>query len=419
MSSPRPVDDHAALADLQLRLSKAALIACEHPRALKAALDARGHFEVAGDVRRTGEALHQLALCYSSVGDTAATNETALEAVRLLEPFGDGADLAAAYAVLAREALLDCRLSDAIRFSERALEIAQRGNAIAEQVHALTTSGFAMTLQGDSEGLAKVRDSLALALEHDLGWPCIRTNNLLWASLFVTGRPDDELLAVYQRGQTLAHRHSYVWGTTEHDLQYAFDEGDWDRALQLANTYPDEPGEERAQLVAACIHAARSGLTSSAHIDAVLRRLHGRAETQRAYGALSVQVMLLAGDLRAVIDHAEGVVDFLGDGHWRADVDVAVVSALFAAVWLGERPAAVRWEQLELSGRSQESRSKKGRRAYVLAERAARLGEVQRALELFAESAERFKGVGGSLVGQTLPRLRRAECLLLPGPFQD
>ena len=49
---------------------------------------------------------------------------------------------------------------------------------------------------------------------------------------------------------------------------------------------------------------------------------------------LAVQVMLFSGDLKAVLDHAEGVVDLLGDGHWRSDVDVAAVCGLFAAVWL-------------------------------------------------------------------------------------
>jgi len=129
--------------------------------------------------------------------------------------------------------------------------------------------------------------------------------------------------------------------------------------------------------------------------------------------------MLLSGELNAVLDHAEGVVDLLGDGHWRPDVDVAAVCGLFAAVWLGERVAAERWERLALSGRSNAARSKKGRWAYALAERAARLGETQRALDLFAESAACFIGVGGSLVGQTLARLRRAEILAARNSLND
>jgi DNA-binding CsgD family transcriptional regulator len=129
--------------------------------------------------------------------------------------------------------------------------------------------------------------------------------------------------------------------------------------------------------------------------------------------------MLFSSDLHAVLEHAEGVVDLLGDGHWRPDVDVAAVCGLFAAVWLGERAAAERWERLALSGRSHAARSKKGRRAYALAERSARLGETQRALDLFGESAECFIGVGGSLVGQTLARLRRAEILAARNSLND
>jgi DNA-binding CsgD family transcriptional regulator len=112
-----------------------------------------------------------------------------------------------------------------------------------------------------------------------------------------------------------------------------------------------------------------------------------------------------------VLDHAEGVVDLLGDGHWRPDVDVAAVCGLFAAVWLGERAAAERWEGLALSGTSNAARSKRGRYAYARAERSARLGDTQQALHLFTESADCFVGVGGSLVGQTLARFRRADLL--------
>jgi DNA-binding CsgD family transcriptional regulator/tetratricopeptide (TPR) repeat protein len=382
-------------------------------------MEARRHLEAAGDQQRLGEALIQLALCSSAMGDPAAANDAALEAVRVLGPHGDSSHLANAYAALAREALQDCRLADAIRLGDQATEIARRTNALAVEVNGGATSGFAMLLQGELEGLVRIRESLALALEHDLAWPTSRTNHLLWISLLVTGRPDTELLEVHRRQVTIAHRHSFVWGSSDQDVQYAFDEGDWDRALELLSAYYDDPGEERAQLLAACIRAARSGPPPAGSIDALLRRLHAQSETGRANCALAVQVMLFSGDLRALMDHAEGVVDLLGDGHWRPDVDVAAVCGLFAAVWLGDGDAAERWEGLALSGRRSAARSKKGRYAYALAERSARLGETKRALDLFGESAEDFIGVGGSLVGQTLARLRRAELLTARNSLND
>jgi DNA-binding CsgD family transcriptional regulator len=411
LSGTRPTEDHLGLADLQLRLSRASLVACEHQPALHAAMEARRHLEAAGDQQRLGEALIQLALCSSAMGDPAAANDVALEAIRVLGPYGDSPDLANAYAAVAREALQDCRLADAIRLGDQATEIARRTSARSVEVNSRATSGFAMVLQGEPEGLGRVRESLALALEQDLAWPSSRANQLLWCSLLVTGAPAAELAEVHHRQLAIAHRHGFVWGSSDQEIQYAFDEGDWDRALQLLSTYHDEPGEERAQLLAACIRTARGDLPPSGSIDALLRRLHARSATARADCGLAVQVMLLSGDLNAVLDHAEGVVDLLGDGQWRPDVDVAAACGLFAAVWLGERAAAERWEGLALSGRSYAARSKKGRRAYALAERSARLGETQRALDLFGESAEYFKGVGGSLVGQTLARLRRAELL--------
>src|SRR5438132_8047443 len=303
-SGTRPTEDHLGLADLQLRLSRASLVAREHQPALHAAMEARRHFEAAGDQQRLGEALIQLALCNSAMGDPAAASGTALEAIRVLGPHGDTANLANAYAMLAREALQDCRLADAIRLGDEATEIARRTNALAVEANARTTSGFAMVLQGELEGVVRIRESLTLALEHDLAWPSSRANNLLWCSLLVTGRPDAELVEVYRRQVTIAHRHSFVWGSSDQDVQYAFDEGDWDRALELASMYHEEPGEERAQLLAACVRTARSGPPPLGSVDAILRRLHARSATGRANCALAVQVMLFSGDLNAVMDHA-------------------------------------------------------------------------------------------------------------------
>jgi DNA-binding CsgD family transcriptional regulator/tetratricopeptide (TPR) repeat protein len=408
------VEDHLALADLQLRLAEAAFAACDDSRAVHAAMEARRHFEAAGDQRRTAEALHRLALYYSGVGNTAAANESALEAIRILDPLGEGPELAAAYAVLAREAMLDCRLSDAVGSAQRALEVAVRTDALAVQVDALATLGSAMVLQGRLDGVDRVRESVALAIQHELAWQSIRANNWLWSVLLVTQGSDEELRNLNRRQAALAHRFSFTWGSTGQDVQYAFDQGDWERALALVEHVVEETHEEWAELVASCIRAARSGPPAAASIAAILRRLHGHAATGRADGAaLAVQTMLLADDLPAVIDYAEGVVDFVGEGHRAPHVDVAIVCALFAAASLADHSAAERWEKLALvDAQPNLAKSKKGRRAYALAERAARAGDLEAALDLFAQSAEHFKGVGGSLVGQTLPRLRLAELLL-------
>jgi len=414
-------EDHLALADLQLRLAEAAFAACDDSRALHAAMEARRHFEAAGDQRRTAEALHRLALYYSGVGNTAAANESALEAIRILDPLGEGPELGAAYAVLAREAMLDCRLSDAVGSAQRALEVAVRTDALAVQVDALATIGFAMVLQGQLEGVDRVRESVALAIQHELAWQSIRASNLLWSALLVTQGSDDELRELNRRQATLAHRFSFTWGSTGQDVQYAFDQGDWEGALALVEHVVEETHEDWAELIATCIRAAGSGPPAAASIEAILRRLHGHAATGRANGAaLAVQTMLLADDLPAVIEHAEGVVDFVGDGHWLPHVDVAIVCALFAAVSLADHSAAERWEKLALvEAQPDLAKTKKGRRAYALADRAARGGDLEAALDLFAQSAQHFRGVGGALVGQTLPRLRRAELLLSRGSGAD
>jgi DNA-binding CsgD family transcriptional regulator len=417
---PPVAEDHQTLADLQLRLAEAAWAACDHPRALHAAIEARRHFEAAGDLRRTGEALNRLALYYSGVGNPAAANESALEAIRILAPLGEGAALAAAHAALARLALLDCRLPDAVGSAEHALDIALRTGAPSVRIESLATVGLAMVLQGEREGVARVREAVALALQHELAWPSIRANGMLWRTLLLTEGSDAELREIHQRQMAFARRFSYTWAATPLDTWYAFDEGDWDRALELAELVTREFHEVREELIVACVQTARSGPPAAGSIEAILRRLHAEAATQRATCALAVQVMLLADDLRAVLEHAEGIVDFTGDGHTQPDVDVAIVCALFAAVSLADHSAADRWEKLALlEAHPVQAKSKKGRRAYALAERAARGCEIESALSLFAQSADHFRGVGGSVIGQTLPRLRRAEVFLSRGSGAD
>jgi DNA-binding CsgD family transcriptional regulator len=413
-------EEHQTLADLQLRLAEAAWAACDHPRALHAAIEARRHFEAAGDLRRTGEALNRLALYYSGVGNPAAANESALEAIRILGQLGEGADLAAAHAALARLALLDCRLSDAIGSADHALDIALRADAPSVRIEALATAGLAMVLQGELEGVARVREAVALALQHELAWPSIRANGMLWRTLLLTEGSEDELREIHQRQMAFARRFSYTWAATPLETWYAFDEGDWDRALELAELVTREFHEVREELIVACVQTARSGPPAAGSIEAILRRVHADAATGRATCALAVQVMLLADDLPAVLEHAEGIVDFTGDGHTQPDVDVAITCALFAAVALADHSAADRWEKLALlEAHPFQAKSKKGRRAYALAERAVRGCEIESALSLFAQSADHFRGVGGSVVGQTLPRLRRAEVLLSRGSGAD
>jgi DNA-binding CsgD family transcriptional regulator len=417
---PPVAEDHQTLADLQLRLAEAAWAACDHPRALRAAIDARRHFEAAGDLRRTGEALNRLALYYSGVGNPAAANESALEAIRILAPLGEGADLAGAHAALARLALLDSRLSDAVGSAEHALDIALRTDAASVRIESLATAGLAMVLQGELDGVARVREGVALALQHELAWPSIRANSMLWRTLLLTEGSEAELREIHQRQMALARRFSYTWAATPLETWYAFDEGDWDRALELAELVTREFHEVREELIVACVQTARSGPPAPGSIEMILRRLHAKAATERATCALAVQVMLLADSLPAVLEHAEGIVDFTGDGHAQPDVDVAITCALFAAVSLADHSAAGRWEKLALrEAHPYQARSRKGRRAYALAERAARGRETGSALNLFAESADDFKGVGGSIIGRTLPRLRRAELLLSRGSGAD
>lgn len=101
--------------------------------------------------------------------EPAPADSVAMEAIRLLEESGRGADAAIAAALRAQLLFLKLEMQEAIAWSEKALVLARRDNNQAAEVHALNTLGAARSHLDQPEGVTRLEESLALAEAHRYG----------------------------------------------------------------------------------------------------------------------------------------------------------------------------------------------------------------------------------------------------------
>jgi len=405
-------DDDPSLGELQLRLAHAAWQASDIPRAARAAEGARRLFETAGDAYRSGAALRQLSRCRWMLGETQEANKLAAEAVQLLEPLGESAELAAVYSERASLAMVDDRSAQAIDWGRRAIEMARRTNALEALVLALIVQGAAMS-RTDAGGLVLLRESLDLALKHEFVWDAQRAYNDLCVAMNFVGAPKAEIRRIHEEGVQHAHRYGLLFDPLISRLcSYAFADGDWDEALRhVEEGRGDTVWSAPRELIEAFVETARHGPEPALRlVETPRRRLLAAGDAQWvAAAAASAPVMLLAGDLRATLDHAECAVDLVARDFFGASL--AAVYAIEAARALRDESALDRWIELGIA-RSTELRpfALRGRDAFARAERAARARDIDSAITMLGESTQHFLQVSDAAAHWS--RLRRAELFL-------
>lgn len=412
-------DDDPALGELQLRLADAAFHASDIPRALRAAQDAQRVFEASGDVRRSGAALSRLSLYRWQLGETKAANQDAADAVRVLEPLGESADLAAAYAMQATLAMLDFRDAEAVERGQRAIEVAQRTEALDVRVQALNTVGTALS-RSDPASIAMVRESLDLALKHDMVWHAGRAYHNLRVAMWGQGAPQEESRQLFE----LEKQHARRYGLRPHSLVstscvYALFEGDWDDALRLV-----EEGRGGASIWSAGLELFEAFMVTARYgperglplLEAPRRRLlaAGDAQWVVAAGAWSVWTTLLVGDHRAALEYADRtnemtneIVKQLGTGGGGQ----VTIGAMVAARALGDQAAVERWIARGLMPpEGPATAQSRAWQAFARGEQCAQRGELDTAVTSLQESVRASSDGPGLLA--TWPRLRLSELLL-------
>jgi tetratricopeptide (TPR) repeat protein len=123
---------------------------------------------VAGDRVRELDARRRRSRYYWVDGQGRRAEEETLAAIEGLEQLPPSPELALAYAYHSQVLMLMPDFHAAIPEARRAIEVADRVGSIEAKVHALNNLGVALIGVGDEQGVADLRESLRLALEHNL-----------------------------------------------------------------------------------------------------------------------------------------------------------------------------------------------------------------------------------------------------------
>jgi DNA-binding CsgD family transcriptional regulator/tetratricopeptide (TPR) repeat protein len=120
-------------------------------------------YRACGDLLRQGDALRQLAHQMGQNGDLAGASAALSEAVTVLEQLPPGPELARTYNATAGVLGIVVGDAEALRWAEKALEVAERVGCLDAVGEALNVVGTAELGRGDLAGLAKLDRSRELA----------------------------------------------------------------------------------------------------------------------------------------------------------------------------------------------------------------------------------------------------------------
>lgn len=208
-----------------------------HQAAIEALEGALAGYRELGDSRAEGNALRAVSLIQWCPGTVALAQEAGHRAVALLEGLEPGPELGMAYGNLAALAKDDDDLNGAVRWGERALELAERLDDTELLVHALGSLGAAEALAGEPGGEAKLARALGLAQQHRLVEQVGRVGVLVAMALArnracgVPGAADPASSLAYCSEHGLELYRHYLLA---YDAQLKLDRGAWDEAIAEA-----------------------------------------------------------------------------------------------------------------------------------------------------------------------------------------
>jgi len=117
---------------------------------------------------KIGENLRWLSRLHWYRGETVEAGHYANEAIRVLEDSPPSSEKAMAYSLRSQLDMLNDRMDDAIKWGEKALALEKEHPKPEVKVHALNNIGSALLLRGDEKGEPLLRESMQIAIKHDL-----------------------------------------------------------------------------------------------------------------------------------------------------------------------------------------------------------------------------------------------------------
>lgn len=428
-----PAGDQSVAA-LQLSIAEAAGMCYEPRRQARAADEAARLFEQAGDFDRAAAAIVFASHGYRASTQPHVATQRTQHALRLLEPRGDSAVLAYLYTDLASAASIEDRFDESIAYSERAVAMGRRTNAVVAEVAGLRSLGLGLASRGDPEGVVRCRESLALALEHGLAREALVAYSFLADSVLACGGTWADVRPLIAEG--VAHARAYgirLGGVMNDESGLAISDGDFDLALQIASENRGATAQAAlAGLTTAFIVTGRDGPQRGIPLSVAPNDhlLAAGVSVSVAYtSGTTCALMVLAGDMRAVLEHAEPLIDLCARDCLHAYVSAGAIYALAAAVTVGDVAALDRWIDLALTHTSRATALELlVRRAAARAERSVLSGDIDTAIATLAECEALENPSGSPMAGSVAPwwvlpstvlRLRHAELLLWRGASGD
>ncbi len=408
-------DDDPALPELQVRLAQAAFVTGDLSRTVRSLEEAAAAYRAAGNVLRLGDTLRSLGFARWQLGETEAAHELATEALALLEPLGETAELAGAYEQTAVVAGLANRYDECRDYAERAITLGRKLGTVEAEVVGLQWLGMVKARRGDPSGLADMRAAIALSDRNGLHLQTLRGYTNLIAVFGSLGAPLEEQRAVLSEALGLMRRVGIRFEPTLNGQTiFAFIDGDWDRALALIEEARSASiWSASREILEPFIAAMREGPDRGrALVEAPRARLLRAGDPQWVVQATNVPMALhrLSADRRGELAEAERVARYLSERYEHWMLDTIASFAILAALDLHDAMAAARWIELAETP-SLPRKTAEGRRLVARAAQAELAGRRQDALDRYEEALGKFDEARGTALA-TLIRQRRAELLL-------
>jgi DNA-binding CsgD family transcriptional regulator/tetratricopeptide (TPR) repeat protein len=222
-------------ADLLEELTAAAYLVGRLDEAFDATETAIAIHRELGDQAAVGRCTRVLSRLHWFVGDGAPARAQAMEAIRILEPLGESIELARACSGVAQLAMLADDGEQALRWGERALDLATRLGDESTRAHALVNMACTK-VQLEPDGVGVVLDAHALADAAGEREDATRAMGNLGYILLSWAMPEPALR--YAR-EALAYAksyevHTYVSYVTTGLAWMSLRRGDWDEAERAA-----------------------------------------------------------------------------------------------------------------------------------------------------------------------------------------
>ena len=247
-------------------------------------------------------------------GQKARADRPVAEAISLLEMLPPSPALAMAYSARSQRAMTGHQVPEALEFGQRALELAERFQDNSVRAHALNNIGGALLISNPASGIAKLEESLAVALDNNLHDHAGRS----YANL-VSMAVDHHLAIVAARyipeGSEYCEVHEvhdlalHISAPTPRTLSST--RGHWNEAAQLAGRLVERhslPIAQRlpAQVVLGLVRARRGDPGGEQLLDEAMRMAQPTGELQRIgrIAAASAEAAWYQGDTPRTAERA-------------------------------------------------------------------------------------------------------------------